>query len=155
MANLDFDLACPHCGRETSARQQRCTHCGLTMISDRAFQHLEQNVLPLAERIQSQTQRDASAAVPMLAELKERLDPWAELSPWYDQVASLVPREAQARYQLHRRVLRINWAILVFFALVALLGGLYTGDWMLAVLLALPVGGWYWLGIHRLKGGQA
>lgn len=155
MTNLDFDLACPHCGRQTSAREQRCAHCGLTMISDRAFWHLEQKVLPLAERIHAQAQHDPGAAVPLLAELKEQLDAWPELEPWYHQIAQVVPPEAQARYHLRRKVLRINWGILAFFALVAVLGGLYTGDWWLALLLALPVGGWYWLGIHRLKGGQA
>jgi hypothetical protein len=155
MTNLDFDLACPHCRRETSARAQRCTHCGLTMISDRAFHHLEQQVRPLAERIHAQAQRDARAAVPLLAELKEQVDTWPELTPWYHQVASLVPPEAQAQYHWQRKLLRINWVILAFFALVAIGGGLYTGDGWLALLLALPVGGWYWLGIHRLKGGPA
>jgi hypothetical protein len=154
MAHLDFDLACPHCGRETSAQKQRCAHCGLTMISDQAFRHLEQTGLPLAAQIQVQAQQDASRAVTMLAELKELTDRWPELSPWYEQMASLVPPEAHAQYQLRRQVLFTNWAILAFFALVAILGGVYTGDWMLALLLALPVAGWYWLGIHRLKGGE-
>lgn len=142
---------CPHCGRDTDATVQRCAHCGLTMLSDRSYAHLTRTVLPLVEQIESQLDQNSAQALPRLRQLDEATDAWPELRAWYERKAAEIPPELHAQAALRRRVLRLNWTILAFFVVVAVIGGFYTGDWLLAVMLSLPVAGWYWLGIHRLR----
>jgi hypothetical protein len=143
------DLACPHCGRETPVAQQRCTQCGLTMLGDRAFARLQAEVLPLAQQIEAVA--DSPAAMrPLLKQLNQATASWPELRPWYEAMAKQMPAMDPAPTAMASTVRRVHWLILAFFALVALGAGLYTRDWSLALILALPVGGWYWLGIHRL-----
>lgn len=147
-------ISCPHCGRETLVHQQRCQACGLTMLSDREFALLEAHYWPAVDQL---AQQDPQAPT---AEARQAFQTAAEVAaqvpiiqPHHAAVAQRwrTPLAYQAQYQ---RTLRFHWLILAFFVLVAVISTLYTADWTVGLLMALPVAGWYWLGIHRLRAAQ-
>jgi hypothetical protein len=125
------------------------------MMSDQEFAWLKGQYWPRVEQLEALQATPTSARrAAQAAALIGELDAWVERLPLLQAhyAALRAPWQADlARQAQRRQVLRLNWAILIFFVLVALIGGLYTRDWALASLLSLPVAGWYWLGVHRLK----
>lgn len=150
---MKLTVICPHCARETDAYQQRCSQCGVTRISDRAFRWWQTSVQPLVEEIETIISEGGDSTIPVkqAKQLDHLTEDWDELRHWYDRYAAHMPRERGPSTARLRQMRQINWAILIFFALVAALAGAYTRDVWLAALLTLPVIGWYWLGIHSLR----
>ncbi|MEM9986184.1 MAG: hypothetical protein AAF804_13920 [Bacteroidota bacterium] len=150
----DLTFACPHCRRETPIHLQRCQQCGLLMMSDQEYALLSQHYLPLLREL-----REVPKSINW-KKISEYQNQWAQLKRWGERLPWMSSFQDEAhkawlplfqQYHQYRRTLQFHWMILAFFVLVALVGTAYTRDLSLGLLLLLPVGGWYWLGIRRLK----
>ena len=134
--------------------QQRCQHCGLTMMSDQEYALLTQRYLPLLNHLRETPKSIEWKRMGTYQQQWDQLRQWGERLPW---LSSLQEETQKAwlplfqQYYQYRRTLQFHWIILAFFVLVALVGTVYTRDIGLGLLRLLPVGGWYWLGIRRFK----
>lgn len=150
----DTSIICPHCRRTTSAKAQRCQACGLTMLSNAEFALLQREYWPSIEKIDSlDPKTDTSSAISIYHQIVAAADRVPFIVPHFEEVRKKWSPAIQV-YLKKQQVLRFHWLILAFFGLVALVGGLFTRDWAVGGLLALPIVGWYFLGIYPLRNGR-
>ena len=153
-----MNLNCPHCGKtQPSLQAQRCAACGLTMISDRAWNQLSGTLpadLTALEAFLARPEALSPLDWPRIQPHLSRLAPWDELEHLLDPGPATLTRQLaplRHAYTHYRRQWLIH-RLIFFFLLQAPLLGLWLGSGlMLPFLLSLPVLGWAWLGLWHYR----
>ncbi len=151
-------LICPHCDTPNPAfGEQRCVQCSLNMRSDREQARLQDEVQPLLEKMEQMTQN-------WEADTTQNPDE-EHFSQWMKQAMAMAPEYPFLADYLHslrvrltpwlaslrkRRLLRLNGFILGGLCIPPLLALMWSADWVLVGMLALPVFGWTYLGMYPL-----
>lgn len=126
------------------------------MVSDQEFHFLNNELKPIAAdlrvKLQSLEQgKPATLLMPLIQPLLEQLAPYRKDRPWLEEYLSKVEETVapyMEYYRQYRRSLTIFYVILGVLAIVPLVAWFLTRDPFLVFLLALPIPGWYFLGIR-------
>lgn len=150
-------MNCPHCMAENPAfGPQRCAHCGMNMISDQHQAIREQKLKPLAEKLDEQllfvrAGTDQVVAVNYAREVYKTLKPYENqaefvfLKPLLDQAEIALAPFPERRKATPQSFL--NWVVFGFLFLFALISFLMYENFVVLILLTLPLVAWFAIAI--------
>ncbi len=153
-------MNCPHCREENSAfGPQRCGHCGLNMMSDQLQALREQKLKPLAEKLDEQllfmrAGNNQAVAVSYARELYKSLVVYENhadfsfLKPLLEQARTALAAFPEKKRKDNRK--QMSWLVFIILILFPLVSLLLEKELSLAILLFLPVVGWFFMGILPL-----
>lgn len=146
-----LSVQCPLCREENKAIDaQRCSHCGMLMMSNKDYAQMMNEVAPLIDEINQHLSPTPSAqrwrsVQPLLA----HLEPYHDSFPFIKDLIKFVYEQTvkDRAYIKFQQMYRLNIFILFILILMPLGAKLAGAGPEIWGLLILPVFGWIWLGV--------